>query len=116
MYVYVYVYITRICNFLDRGTKYNPDSYRCQTKKTDSVGDEIAGSGNARLLANWRQQVMRTIEAAHFQILENLEIANELMYELTIAIVNISKRKFRETTRAGRVPLTWKEKMRTRRC
>jgi hypothetical protein len=72
MYVYVYVYIARICKFLNRGTKYNPESYRCQTKKTDSVGDEIAGSGNALLFANWRQQVMRTIEAAHFQILKNL--------------------------------------------
>jgi hypothetical protein len=56
--------------------KYNPDSYRCQTKRTDSVGDEIAGCGNALLLAHWRQQVMRTIEAAHFQVLENLERKN----------------------------------------
>lgn len=68
----MYVYIARICNFLNRGMKYNPDSYRCQTKRTDSVGDEIAGRGNALLLAHWRQQVMRTIEAAHFQVLENL--------------------------------------------
>jgi hypothetical protein len=73
--------------------KYNPDSYRCQTKRTDSVGDEIAGCGNALLLAHWRQQVMRTIEAAHFQVLENLQIANESMYELTIAIVTIAMRK-----------------------
>jgi len=80
------VYIARICNFLNRGTKYNPDSYRCQTKKTDSVGDEIAGSGNALLLANWRQQVMRTIEAAHFQILENLERKNPIPSTLKLPL------------------------------
>lgn len=53
--MYVFVYIARTCNLLNRGTKYTPESYRCQTKKIDGVGDEIAGSGNARLLANWRQ-------------------------------------------------------------